>query len=132
MKIGFTGTQKGMTEYQKGFVRETLRKKKPSEIHHGDCIGADTDFHNICREVNPDIRIVIHPPEIDSKRSFCKGDEILPVKGYLQRNHDIVDSVDYMISTPGEMEEVLRSGTWATIRYGMKKDKDGIIVTPYK
>ncbi len=51
MKVGFTGTRKGMTEFQKTEVRRLLTEYmhgRDMEAHHGDCIGADTDFHNIC------------------------------------------------------------------------------------
>ena len=51
IKIGFIGTQKGMTKQQQvavnNFLIEQKKKYKITEIHHGDEIGADNDFHNI-------------------------------------------------------------------------------------
>ena len=98
-------------------------------LHHGDCIGADTDAHNLVVDYFKENlysfvgRIIIHPPIIEYKRSFCKAKTVLPPKPYLERNHDIVDSSDVLIATPKEMEQQLRSGTWATIRYAVKTKK---------
>jgi hypothetical protein len=68
------------------------------------------------------IRIVIHPPTDPKKRAFCKGAaEIREPKPYLDRNHDIVDEGSgLLIAAPFQEEEILRSGTWATVRYAWK------------
>lgn len=121
MIIGFTGTQKGMSAYQMHRVEELLKQYHPECVHHGDCTGADEQFHNIAVKLG--IPVVIHPPENDSKRAFCQSGTILAPKDYIARNHDIVDAVDNMIATPFEFNEQLRSGTWATIRYARKKNK---------
>ena len=135
MIIGFTGTQKGMTPEQYDYV-ELLLERKMDEIecvHHGDCIGADSDFDYCSSRVM--LKIVIHPPINPSKRAFCwkrryeKHDWVEP-KEYLERNHDIVDACDMLMATPGEFEEILRSGTWATIRYARKKGKKIFIIFP--
>jgi len=128
MKIGFTGTQEGMTLHQKRAVAEILSIKKPSVGIHGDCIGADKDFHDLCVAFN--IKTEIHPPESSGKRAFCKGDDVKDPFPYLVRNHNIVDSADYMIATPKTDYEELRSGTWATIRYARKKNKRIIVLRP--
>lgn len=128
MKIGFTGTQIGMSERQRiEFYRQMIRHM-PDEFHHGDCIGADTDAHNLVVPML-DTRIVIHPPTKSAKRSFLRADETLPTKPYIERNHDIVDAVDLLIAAPkNERVEELRSGTWATIRYARKTGKPVIIL----
>lgn len=130
IKIGFTGTQVGMTDRQKGKVKDYITKLKLNNIiteaHHGDCIGADHHFHDIC--VSKRINIYIHPPKNPSKRAFCKSNNIFPEKEYLDRNKDIVDASDILIATPKEYQEELRSGTWSTIRYARKLHKKIIIV----
>ena len=128
MVIGFTGTSKGMTAYQKQRVLELLQELKPDLVRHGDCIGADTDFHLIACSLN--IPTCIHPPDNDSKRSFCKSDCILPVKPYLDLNKDIVDMSSILISTPETTKEDLHSGTWFSIRYAKRAGKEVIDVTP--
>ena len=135
MKIGFTGTQQGMTEEQRvhlanNMLIEIVTADENIEFHHGDCIGADAEAHELVRVLFPYATIVIHPPSNPSKRAYCRGDLVLPTKTYLDRNHDIVNSVDYMFATPKEPEEVLRSGTWATIRYARKKNVPIEVITP--
>ena len=97
------------------------------EIHHGDCIGADTEVHWI---LQPHSRFyfVIHPPINNSKRAYCSGNVILEPKPYLKRNHDIVDSTSSLIAAPLTDKEVIRSGTWATVRYALKKGKEVLII----
>ena len=129
MIIGFTGTQNGMTPEQIGTVNYLLGKHKPEEVHHGDCKGADADFHNISRTHKIDV--VLHPPIKDVKRAFCSDYfEAAPKKDYLDRNRDIVDACELLIATPKEKEMQQRSGTWYTIRYALRMHRRVIIVFP--
>ena len=143
IRIGFTGTQRGMTNQQIDVVIllfQTLCKDGPdrmcapdfveTEFHMGDCIGADKRFWELCQALPPTKRLIGHIPDNNSKRAFCKyGVERTP-KPYVERNHDIVDESDYLIATPGEYKEQLRSGTWSTIRYARKKKKKIVIIYP--
>jgi len=121
--LGFTGTQHGMTKPQTFKVMEFISQPMVREAHHGDCIGADFEFHQLCRFKC--LYIVGHPPINESKRAFCDFNYEWQPKEYLDRNHDIVDSSTFMIAAPGEMQEIKRSGTWATIRYTQKQIKAG-------
>jgi len=128
MIIGFTGTRAGMTEAQKKVVARLLEEHKPSEVHHGDCIGADAHFHELAR----DIPRVGHPASgVGDQRAFCQNlSRTYESKPPLERNHDIVNASDFLIATPKESREVLRSGTWATIRYALKANKLVHIILP--
>jgi hypothetical protein len=130
MKIGFTGTSQGMSEWQKAQLRIKIAHLGLIEFHHGDCVGADAEAHEIVSVFFYN-KIVIHPPLNTSKEAFCQirdGGEIRPAKDYLTRNHDIVDETDLLIAAPLTTEEVLRSGTWATIRYAKKQGKPIIMI----
>ncbi len=130
MAVGFTGTQDGITHKQVLQLLNTYLIHE-SEIHHGDCIGADEQFHYLARSIQmPSIQI--HPPINESKRAFCDGPgvDILPAKEYLDRNKDIVNATEYLIACPGGYEEIMRSGTWSTVRYAAKKEKDVYIIFP--
>ena len=120
-KIGFTGTQDGMTQDQMDQVKILIREVKPEEIHHGDCVGADFMFHKIVEEVESELGIKIrkvgHIPDNDSKRAFCNFDEVRPPRPYLVRNRAMADEVDLMVGTPKNFKNLVRSGTWSTIRY---------------
>jgi len=41
LRIGFTGTQRGMTEAQRAALKAVLTDRSATQFHHGDCIGAD-------------------------------------------------------------------------------------------
>lgn len=117
MIIGFTGTRIGMSWQQSRRVAMQLHALAFDEFHHGDCVGADMQAHEWV--VNMGIpRIVIHPPTDPKHRAFCTGETVilLAEAPYISRNEHIVESSDIMIAAPSGTE-VLRSGTWATIRY---------------
>ena len=119
LKIGFTGTSKGMTQHQKDQLKEFISSVDVVSFSHGDCIGADAEAHDILRDLNLLNKVRIHPPKDAKKRPFCEGaNTVCPEKAYLDRNHDIVDEgIDLLIAAPGSRNERLRSGTWATVRY---------------
>lgn len=128
-RIGFTGTQLGMTTEQIVAVDILLFDDLIAEwVHHGDCIGADADFHRLAKLSG--LKTHGHPPINPNKRAWCDFDEIEEEKEYLDRNKDIVDAVDFMIACPKEFREQLRSGTWSTIRYARIQRKPGVIVWP--
>jgi hypothetical protein len=123
MIIGFTGTSAGMSDNQMQQLGTKLVELNATEFHHGDCVGADAQAHNLARVMF--LLIHIHPPTNDYRRAFCTGaHHIHTPKPYLDRNHDIVDACDVLIATPEQDEEILRSGTWATVRYARKLQKE--------
>ena len=127
-RAGFTGTQRGLSLPQAKALKSLMENLQLEEFHHGDCIGADAAAASFAHDLH--LRIVIHPPVIATKRAFCKGDEERIARPYLERNHDIVNESDLLIATPGETEEQLRSGTWATIRFARKRHKPIFLVFP--
>lgn len=130
-KVGFTGTQSGMSAAQKRRLSAFLSSCKSQsvdrrvEFHHGDCVGADEEAHAIA--LTAGCYIVIHPPVKEEKRAHCERApktpredrmrvSVLPPVEYLARNVDIVLATEYLIAAPRTNSEVIRSGTWATIR----------------
>lgn len=139
MKLGFTGTRDGLTENQKIALKKLFEDLLYSidEFHHGDCLGADMDahilseelqFHRIAKEKI--FNIIIHPPEKDTLRAYCVGDETRDVFPYLRRNKNIVDETDILIACPKSRIEEQRSGTWSTVRYAYSKNKPLILLFP--
>ena len=132
-RVGFTGTQQGMTLVQQSKLidyLEQLHDRTPMqiELHHGDCVGSDYEMHHIGKMFG--YSIVVHPPKNDSKRAYCEGDMTHVCKDYLDRNKDIVDSCELLIATPKSNSEEYRSGTWSTVRYARKKNKAVVIIYP--
>lgn len=120
--IGFTGTREGMTTVQLEKLIKTVKwlAKSATEAHHGCCIGADEQFHVIA-SLNG-LKTHSHPSTlIGYTAKITNADIIHESKPPLDRNQDIVDASDILIATPKENYEVLRSGTWSTIRKAQKK-----------
>lgn len=145
VRIGFTGTQEGMTWKQGSAVQARLTRLsafgqwpqgEPVQRHHGCCIGADEEFHNMRVERAPMIGLVLHPPLNRTKLSTDLGDLtnphiiVLEAQEYMDRNHAIVDQTDVLWAAPHTMNEVVRSGTWATVRYARRVDKPIVIFWP--
>ena len=134
MKIGFTGTRKGMTEIQRimlrVFLESVIKNIKPAklEFHHGDCVGADSEAHDIAKSLG--IFVVVHPPTDPKHRAHKEGDIIFQPQEYLDRNKDIVDACDSMIAMSKTFHEVVRSGTWSTVRYAKLVGKPVIVFLP--
>ena len=127
MIIGMTGARDGMTEKQKDMFAAGLYTLGGIQFHHGDCVGADADAHDIARATG--LHIVTHPPEKDELRAFKVGDEARDPKNYFARNRDIVNESEILIGFPRGMVET-GGGTWYTINYGKKQGKPVYIVYP--
>ena len=127
IKIGFTGNRYGLTPEQKDQIISILDKYDNLIVSHGDCIGSDTDFHNLCvnyKNTHPSkkINIVIFPPNNPKLRAFNQGDLLMNEKPYLHRNLDIIKNASILIACPiDKNKEQLRSGTWSTIRKARKQ-----------
>ena len=131
ISIGYTGTRQGMTESQLLALTTFFHDNNIHEAHHGDCIGGDEQFHEICREFGVDV--VLHPPIDDRLRAFCVGAvrTMLP-RPYLERNH-IIDTTELLLAAPKEDTEPLPGrgqGTWSTVRYARRSRKPFRIVWP--
>lgn len=132
MKIGFTGTREGLSARQAENLRDLIEWLKPTEVHHGGCIGADHGFHEIVLACTA-AHIYVHPGLVADRlrvkyTSSARVTVIFPAKPPLVRNRAIMDcGMDTSIACPGGMTEEQRSGTWSTIRY-VKKANDGRLV----
>lgn len=116
--LGFTGTRHGLSQHQGRKVADLVDSLGADVIaHHGCCVGADEDFHAICRERR--LRVIGHPGPGWPDGELCARvvcDETLDPQPYMVRNTAIVVASQAMIAAPLEAQPRLRGGTWATIR----------------
>lgn len=90
-------------------------------FHHGDCKWADEQAHDIARKAG--CLIIIHPPTVPTKRAFCQGAfHVYDEAPYLVRNRHIVHCSEWLIAAPHTDVEMIRSGTWSTIRYARSQN----------
>lgn len=134
MKIGVTGTRHGPTKHQLSQIMEIMNDIQDHalergwiqiEFHHGDCKGVDAIAAALALHVG--WKIVSHPPVKDEMRAFTEfNHEARDPKGYLERDRNIVDEVDFLMVVPYESEWQPKGGTWYTHDYAKKTG------TPYK
>lgn len=138
MRVGFTGTRKGMTLTQWMTVQDIMdqlfEENVVNEWHDGDCIGADDQAHGSARILRKDrgynISLVGHPCNLSKMRAYNEFDRECDIKPPLVRNRDIVNETTIMLAAPHEYTEVkIGSGTWATIRHAKEK-RNLVIVWP--
>jgi hypothetical protein len=128
MIMGFTGSRKGMNGKQVDEFRRLVLELAPTEFHHGGCVGADLQAHNVVSLVAPKCQIVVHPSTLETWSVVkiilrCldkKRVELRPEEPPLERNKDIVTESDCLVVAPRSNVEILRSGTWSTFRYARK------------
>jgi hypothetical protein len=121
-----------MSRLQVEAVARILCDLRATDLHHGDCFGADKDAHMIGLVL--DLTMHLHVPSATRFRAFCEVrlgvDVVYAPKPYLERDHDIVNATTALIATPKQMTEHLRSGTWATVRYARTVGRAIYVVWP--
>jgi hypothetical protein len=133
MKLGHTGTRKGMTKAQLVTLRELIDDiLAPAGIsatftvewHHG-CSGK-SDMAGSILAAAYGINVVGHPCVTVDPQGYW--DVLLPERLPLDRNDDIARHVDLLFATPAENSETPRGGTWATVRRARKYGTRHIII----
>lgn len=103
MDVTFTGTRRGMSLGQRVALKQVLDLLDVNvKFHHGAAIGADSQATAIASQAG--LTTVAHPAGADP----------------LERNREMVRLADLVIAAPDADDEVLRSGTWMTIRFARK------------
>ena len=129
----FTGTRQGLTPEQHDRLQDVIDVLQPVLVHNGACEGADRAMHRLCRG-----RAILseYHPSNSEQMAWAKSirhaqEAIRALRGPLLRNGVMVRlGVRGLIATPGEEHEILRSGTWATIRVARKHNRPIWIISP--
>ena len=143
MKIGFTGTRIGMTEVQSGLISQILNSHFNSglalaaaDVHRdirqefifGDCIGADEQAARMAKSIG--YQLIARPSTLEKQRAYVLVDYAYPPEHPLERNRKIVYDCELLLACPATYEEILRSGTWSTIRCAKRVHRQLIIIFP--
>lgn len=121
----------GMKPAQLASVIELLRQNYwvGNEFHHGDCIGADVQAASEADKKG--YRIGVHPPLSNKYRGFYHHyDFTYPPAEYLVRDRRIVQETEALIAAPHTAYEIVRSGTWTTVRYARELNRMIYVVKP--
>ena len=126
MKIGVTGSRKGLNERQDATLRGILemRFEDGAEVHHGCCVGVDERAGEIATVLG--YTEVAHPPV--NERLMCnrQGDERRRPLPYLERNEIIVSECDLLIAVP--QPGTKGGGTLITMRHARKVGTPLIVI----
>lgn len=131
MRIGFTGTQQGMTRQQQAALSDMLGNRKLDivEVHQGGCAGADAEARDIATHL--DIAVILHPLKNGKTHAGTAGLAVAhEEKQYVERNHDIVDCTDKLVAAPKGTQDDVHSGTWAAVRYARQCGKPVHVIWP--
>jgi len=134
MKIGVTGTRNGMTDFQLDAVQQWLAAwpAPRGELHHGDCVGADSQTAAIAHLHA--YQIVCHPPVKNDLRAFFASDETREPLSYFARNRNIVNETQILMVIPGltkrEFHASVTGGTLYTYNYAKKQGKPRVLFYP--
>jgi hypothetical protein len=123
IKIGFIGNHRNSLNCeQKHKIISILNKYDNIIVSHGDCIGSDTDFHNLCinyRNDHPNkkIRIQIFPTDDLTFRAFNEPDLLMVKKSKSERNLYIIKNSSILIASPiDKNKEQTPFETWSLLR----------------
>ncbi len=131
MILGFTGTRRGMTPAQRATLADCV-SVLPARAVHGGAVGADEEFDAFLVKAGmPAWDIDVYPASAGRWQKWSNaGATTYSVAAPLARNRVIARRCDYLIAAPATAEEVVRSGTWATVRYARKLGKSIVILLP--
>lgn len=113
MIISFIGAPGGMNAYQKTSVERLLKMFEPTEVHHGDCLGADEEFHNIATRLN--LYTASHPQKDEELKANCMANHINLAKSKERANRDLVKVCELLLAAP-DVPEGHFDPTWMVIR----------------
>jgi hypothetical protein len=112
-----------MTADQRAVISVMLGEMKPGVVTHGDCVGADAEFAELCAALIPRPRIEARPGRSakGGENELCANsphsDITHPAQTHFARNRDIVSVSDVLIAAPFESSRQDRGGTWYTVDY---------------
>lgn len=134
MIAGFTGTRRGMSPNQLAELSDLFfgNVRNITMGIHGGCVGADAEFHGLCRDygVCTEIRpgYSVKDPSDMSLRAGLKADRTRIPDTHFRRNRSIVNSCDFLIAAPYDLGRQTKGGTWYTIGYAKSKGREIIIL----
>jgi hypothetical protein len=131
MILGFTGTRQGMTTAQRAALPSVLATL-PARVLHGGAVGADEEFDAWLLQNGMNVEnISILPGAVLRERFWSNLQrKVYAARAPLERNRLIMENCNHLLAVPAEYAEVLRSGTWATVRYARVAKKPITLILP--
>lgn len=128
--IGFTGSREGPTREQMNTWERFAAHLVGIEMHNGCAVGAD---RYVVQHAPAHCSFTFWPANMDGflwAREHPGHNLVRDIREPLVRNKLIVSSTHGLIAMPITVEEVQRSGTWATIRHARRLERPIIRILP--
>lgn len=132
--VGFTGSRLGTTDIQLLALSRWLERNvhQVAGMVHGGAFGADEEAACLFHRLWPDKPLVMLPSVLHDEMSEAAQDASFAsfvAMPPLARNQKIVRITDILLACPSG-PEVLRSGTWATVRYAQRDGRHVLVFWP--
>lgn len=156
---GFTGTRRGMTPAQRQAALDYLMADWPAQIMHGGAEGADDEIDEIVAPIywekgtgagrllssifQVSMPIIVLPTDatrqamwnghstpLGPPKAFAAIRDVWGPSEPLARDRIIARRCTRLLACPGQAAEIVRSGTWATVRYARLAHKPITIIFP--
>ena len=117
-----------MTPEQKTRITDLISLSEYVWAAHGDCLGADADFHDIAVELG--LSTHVFTPIKEDLRAFKTADRTTGPDSYFARNRAVVAWSDGMLACPPCKPLPGSGGTDYTVNYAIKMEEPIIVVWP--
>lgn len=127
-RYAFTGVARALSPEEVERVREAVRALTDGSVFvTGGAVGVDSLVAAAAAEFFPEARHLVIAPAAPWSERVPEGAELryaaagrTDPDSYMLRNDALVAEADVLIAFPEGAREVLRSGTWATVRRARK------------
>ena len=136
LHIGFSGTRCGMTLLQRRAVYRVFRwyrdHRNAITVHHGSCVGADAEAHDIARMLG--LAVALHPgvsadgsSPLRAECAMLEGERVWRPASYGVRNQAITACTGVLVAATGDGTE--DRGTSHAISCAVKLERPVVIVS---
>ena len=136
LHIGFSGTRCGMTLLQRRAVYRVFRwyrdNRNAITVHHGSCVGADAEAHDIARMLG--LAVALHPgvsadgsSPLRAECAMLEGERVWRPASYGVRNQAITACTGVLVAATGDGTE--DRGTSHAISCAVKLERPVVIVS---
>ena len=136
LHIGFSGTRYGMTLLQRRAVYRVFRwyrdNRNAITVHHGSCVGADAEAHDIARMLG--MAVALHPGVSEDCSGYLRaectmreGERVWRPASYAVRSQTIAACTGVLVAAPHESRP--SRGTNHAISCAVRLGRPAVVVS---
>lgn len=136
LHLGFSGTRYGMTLLQRRAVYRVFRwyrdNRNAITVHHGSCVGADAEAHDIARMLG--LAVALHPgvsadgsSPLRAECAMLEGERVWMPRDFRTRNAAIAACTGVLVAAAGDDTE--DRGTAHAISCAVKLERPVVVAS---